>query len=138
MRVSRMYQTHAQVEKNQGRIFLDLEGQVAVIDEDGVMLLSGCIDIEPVYDGTNAVELIDELCDYWKENIVPCREDFHIIWADGTRSTFVTDQYEGQNVDHPEAQDVPGDLFRERSGRGLCVLCGQSAPCHDHTNQEVA
>ncbi len=51
----------------------------------------------------------------------------------GPKTALQTD-YPGQNVEHPEAVDVPGDLFRERSGRGLCVLCGQSAPCNDHTS----
>ncbi len=46
--------------------------------------------------------------------------------------------YPGQNVDHEDAEMIPGDLFRERIGRGLCVLCGESSPCHAHRPPDPA
>ena len=81
-------------QKMTGTIIMEYEGKVGTINEDGEVILSGGIgfDVEVPFNGTNAIDIIDELCHYWKDTVGPSREDFEIRWSNGDCSTFVSDR----------------------------------------------
>ncbi len=85
----------------QATITVDGQGKVGIITAEGFAVLQGAYEMDTQFeDQFDLREIVNEICDFYAENISPCPSEVVFIWADdGSRSVIDHDSGKWLSLD---------------------------------------